>query len=194
MQEKQTQNQHSLSLLPSLKSHGFLLPFYFLSCWWLRPFKDPLQALEQSVSSPHPILEHSPLQHRPLASSFKDPASQPEGFSPSSGIGRGFKACWSLKRDWKKSRPASYTSLMHPLLAAFTSPIQSLPVFPGITFWINYLHLEHCFSRKLDGEGNWRQLVLERVGPVWWEWAGSRLILGNGSRGIFVDWRTFLFF
>lgn len=48
-----------------------------------------------------PYPEHSLRQHRPLVSFYRDPASQPEGFIPASGIVRVFNACGSQKRIGK---------------------------------------------------------------------------------------------
>lgn len=156
--------------------------------------------MQQSVPRPYLILSThctniGPWYHstgtRPLSLRALAPQVGSAGCLMLAGAKKGLENNWASFLHLMVSYP-----LMHPLLAPFPSPTQSLPGFPRITFRINYLPLECCLRRKLAGEDNRRQPApgsWKGLGLVSWERAGSRLILGNGSRSIFVGWGTWIF-
>ena len=69
-----------------------------------------------------------------------------------------------------KGLEKSQASLLRLINAPFGSCLHLPNSVPPCLSWNHLLNkllaLRACFNRKLDGEGNQRQLVLERVGPV----------------------------
>lgn len=172
MQEKQTQNQHSLSLIPSqnrelrqaLLTVSFF-PFISFPAGDLGLSKIPcrlwssqcqVHTLSSSIycSNTGPWPPPSRTQLPSLRASA--PPVEQAGDLMLAGAGKGLEK--------------SQASLLRLINAPFGSCLHLPNSVPPCLSWNHLLNkllaLRACFNRKLDGEGNQRQLVLERVGPV----------------------------